>query len=182
MIKSARFCCFHIKMSSEPALQIDTNVNQTNVEIQLLPVVVENETEQPKEVTAAALEQVKEPVSELSADAEQLLTLVLTKSSIKTASNAYEIVVEVMQVAEALKAQKKTSSDKLILVLSVIEHIAKGADGISGTSDDLIKPEILHQIRMLLDNKLVASFINTAVSLAKGNFHVDASCNCCTIC
>ena len=40
-------------------------------------------------------------------------------------------------------------------VVEVIEELAKGADGIEGTKDDLISPDVMAKLRVLLRHDLV---------------------------
>lgn len=40
-------------------------------------------------------------------------------------------------------------------LISIIESIAAGADGISGTDDDIISPDVLDTLKMLLKHRVV---------------------------
>lgn len=44
-------------------------------------------------------------------------------------------------------------------VMSIIEKIAAGADGISGTEDDIVSLEVLETVRVLLDHKVVNELV-----------------------
>jgi hypothetical protein len=41
------------------------------------------------------------------------------------------------------------------LLLQLLNHVANGEDGIAGTDDDLISPEIMVKLRYLLENNMI---------------------------
>ena len=59
-----------------------------------------------------------------------------------------------------------TPSQRENLVLSIIERISKGLDGIEGTSDDIISQETMNTIRVLLQNNLIEGIINGLIKVS----------------
>jgi len=101
---------------------------------------------------------------------ESLIKRVFTENKLRNAISAYEIILEIMTIVEKHKTAKKESGRKLQLALNILEQVAKGLDCKEGTDDDIIKPEVMSQVRVLLDNKLVEGFIESAIALSKGIF------------
>ena len=85
------------------------------------------------------------------------------------------------QLIESLRKNPPASALELVRVvqtyvksddvISVIENIAAGADGISGTDDDLVPSAILETLRVLLKHKVVHELASEFVSSAP-------SCGC----
>lgn len=77
------------------------------------------------------------------------------------------------KLIEILKRNPPTSAVELIRtvqlyvkgddIMSVIENIAAGADGISGTDDDIIPRDILETLRVLLKHRVVHELVNESV-------------------
>lgn len=70
------------------------------------------------------------------------------------------------KLVETLKSNPPTSAIELIRTVQmyvkdennlifVVESIAAGADGISGTDDDIISPAVLETLRVLLKHRVV---------------------------
>ena len=55
-------------------------------------------------------------------------------------------------------------------VMGLVEKIAAGADGISGTEDDLISPEILETVRILLKHDVVNDIVKEFPQLKQSCF------------
>lgn len=161
--------------NQSPNLQIDVSVNQSDVDVELVNA---NKSLPRSQDSESLLKQVKEPEEpiNLDADVQQLLSIFLNKQELKTATNAYQVVLTVVQAVDQFASQqptKKTSASKLKLAMKVVEHFAKGADGVSGTSDDLISADLVKGVTFLLNNKLVETFIETAISVTKGIFNIN---------
>lgn len=53
------------------------------------------------------------------------------------------------------------------LLLQLLNYVANGEDGIAGTDDDLISPEIMMKLRYLLENNMVHDLADM-VKIQKG--------------
>ena len=76
-----------------------------------------------------------------------------------------------MEIAEKIFLHDPIA--KKNLVLSIIERISKGLDGIEGTSDDIISQETMNTIRVLLQNNLIEGIINGLIKVSKQLFNFN---------
>lgn len=51
------------------------------------------------------------------------------------------------------------------VLLQVLERVAKGNDGMDGTADDLLSPDMMKQLRMLLDTSVAGDIITLAYGI-----------------
>ena len=101
---------------------------------------------------------------------DAIINLFKNKDKLKVAT-ALDIISMIMEIAE--KIFLHDSIAKKNLVLSIIERISKGLDGIEGTSDDIISQETMNTIRVLLQNNLIEGIINGLIKVSKQVFNFN---------
>jgi hypothetical protein len=101
---------------------------------------------------------------------DAIINLFKNKDKLKVAT-ALDIISMIMEIAE--KIFLHDSIAKKNLVLSIIERISKGLDGIEGTSDDIISQETMNTIRVLLQNNLIEGIINGLIKVSKQLFNFN---------
>lgn len=106
--------------------------------------------------------------------APQIITLIAEKKiDIKS---AVDIVKVTMQEVEKMKSLSGLAKQKI--VLEVIKDIAKGPDGISGTSDDLIPEHIMAGVHTLIEHELLPAIINVIIDASNGKLDVNKVSGC----
>ena len=89
--------------------------------------------------------------------------------------NIFTLIKQIVKIIdETNKSSKIKLSDpeKHDVVMSIILDVAKGKDGILGTSDDIIPPKVIEEIKMMKDTSLLSdciSLINDAMRKKKCN-------------
>lgn len=89
--------------------------------------------------------------------------------------NIFTLIKQIVKIIdETNKSSKIKLSDpeKHDVVMSIILDVAKGKDGILGTSDDIIPPKVIEEIKMMKDTSLLSdciSLINDAMHKKKCN-------------
>lgn len=74
---------------------------------------------------------------------------------------------------EAMNAYKNLSgTEKKALLVRALTIIANGADGIPGTSDDVISPHLLNTIRTVIEGNMLDNMINIIADASKGRFDI----------
>lgn len=81
-------------------------------------------------------------------------------------TNSFMLIFHGIKIVE--KYKNLSGKQKSELLMSVIEDIAKGADGIAGTEDDLISQEVIKEINVLVSSGLLSSSISVIYSAFKG--------------
>ena len=98
-----------------------------------------------------------------------MLTEMIKQREIET-NNIFTLIKQIVRIIdETNKSSKKKLShpEKHDIVMSIILDVAKGKDGILGTSDDIIPPKVIEEIKMMKDTSLLSdciSLINDAMS------------------
>ena len=101
---------------------------------------------------------------------DAIINLFKNKDKLKVAT-ALDIISMIMEIAEKIFLHDPIA--KKNLVLSIIERISKGLDGIEGTSDDIISQETMNTIRVLLQNNLIEGIINGLIKVSKQVFNFN---------
>jgi hypothetical protein len=101
---------------------------------------------------------------------DAIINLFKNKDKLKVAT-ALDIISMIMEIAEKIFLRDPIA--KKNLVLSIIERISKGLDGIEGTSDDIISQETMNTIRVLLQNNLIEGIINGLIKVSKQLFNFN---------
>jgi hypothetical protein len=81
------------------------------------------------------------------------------------------LISKIMEIVE--KIPNLSGKYKKECVISVLNEIAKGIDGIEGTEDDLIPGYIMKGLKFMLNNKIAENVIDTVVSASKGLLNVN---------
>jgi hypothetical protein len=79
--------------------------------------------------------------------------------------SAMDLVARAIKLAESLPSLN--GDGKRAVVIAALERISAGVDGVSGTSDDLLAPEVMNGIRVILREGLITQTIDILVRLAK---------------
>lgn len=93
---------------------------------------------------------------------EAVTNVILMRFKAVTPENAMDVLKQVCQYAPSY-------DDALV----IIEQIAKGTDGIAGTSDDIISQEIVETLKVLVKQDLVGNLIRDLYQVDK------VLCKCC---
>ena len=151
-------------------LHIDTAIDHKHEPEIEISTIVHHSVTSVSEV-AVEVKHVEDPIESLSFFAKQVVIEVRQGQWIKTVKSAYDVITYLMKIVQTFKAQNKPlkGKEKLKIVLEVVEFIAKGADGIAGTSDDLFDGGIVMQAKLLIDNNLVGGFIENALMLSSSS-------------
>jgi hypothetical protein len=85
--------------------------------------------------------------------------------------SAVDVLGYLMQ--EADKLNSLNGDEKKTIVISILSDLAKGDDGITGTSDDILSPDVIKGINAMIDNNLVSCLINVLIDASKGNLDLN---------
>jgi hypothetical protein len=157
--------------STKPDLTIDVP-SPAKESIELNPTLspITEESNQPTEITIdeVKVEETKKEVSFQDQHDEiikkAIVNLFKDKDRLKVATSL-DIISMAMEIAETIFLHDSIS--KKILVLSIVEKISKGLDGIEGTSDDIISQETMNTICVLLQNHLIEGIVNGLIKASK---------------
>jgi len=135
----------------------------TEIQVENVAEKIENKIEEIKQ-------DVKTIISTKDAIVDQVYKqLFETKDRLKSAS-AFDIVVMCMELVETgLVAH----INKKEVVVAVLERIAKGVDGVEGTSDDLVSQDTIKMIKSILENSLIDGMIDVIVKASKKLFNIN---------
>tara|TARA_B100001250_G_scaffold403816_1_gene418872 strand:- start:1114 stop:1503 length:390 start_codon:yes stop_codon:yes gene_type:complete len=103
-----------------------------------------------------------------------ILTEMIKQREIET-GNIFSLIKQIVKIIDETNKSSKiklSSPEKHDIVMSIILDVAKGKDGILGTSDDIIPPKVIEEIQMMKDTSLLSdciSLINDAMSKKKCN-------------
>ena len=97
-----------------------------------------------------------------------MLTEMIKQREIET-NNIFTLIKQIVRIIDETNksSKKKLHPEKHDIVMSIILDVAKGKDGILGTSDDIIPPKVIEEIKMMKDTSLLSdciSLINDAMS------------------
>ena len=91
----------------------------------------------------------------------------MAKRNCTKSSSVAKIVLEVMTAIETSYDKTKTQNKKE-LACSILSHIAKGADGVANTADDIIDSATLTVLQSLISSNQIGDLIDSFVNVAKG--------------
>lgn len=103
------------------------------------------------------------------------LTDLLTNGASKSEllKNPIKLIAKSMELLHTQKHWKVLSgAEKKELLLGALETIAKGRDGVQGTSDDLLPADFVVTIKLMLERNLVSQVIDVVAATAKGHFDI----------
>lgn len=157
--------------STKPDLTIDVP-SPAKESIELNPTLssITEESNQPTEIKIdeVKVEETKKEVSFQDQHDEiikkAIVNLFKDKDRLKVATSL-DIISMAMEIAETIFLHDSIS--KKNLVLSIVEKISKGLDGIEGTSDDIISQETMNTICVLLQNHLIEGIVNGLIKASK---------------
>jgi hypothetical protein len=86
-----------------------------------------------------------------------------SKSAIELIKVGMELVSNLAQL-DGLERKK--------ILIAALEIIAKGKDGIAGTDDDMISPETLDMLEILLKRDLVGNLVEMLIDAYKGRLDI----------
>lgn len=99
---------------------------------------------------------------------KQLLVIIESKKI--GMSSAIHLIVSGMELLE--EYPNLSGKEKRQLLIVALTDIAKGNDGILGTSDDLISPFVLHQLETMLIGNLIEDVISVIIDAASGKLNI----------
>lgn len=97
--------------------------------------------------------------------------LVNLKTNNKTVNNVVDIITVCMELVE--KYPNLVGQEKSDLVIKVLEEIAKGPDGILGSSDDIIPANIIEILKTVLSLGIVQNIIDQIIRATKGQLTLN---------
>lgn len=74
--------------------------------------------------------------------------------------------------------EELTGAQKKALLVSALERIAHGPDGIPGTSDDILPPLVVHGLKVLIESEMIGDLIDLAHTAIKKSSWIK-KCACC---
>ena len=93
------------------------------------------------------------------------------RSLLSPSSTLKVLIVKAIEFVDKfphLSGQEKKDS-----ALDLLKSIANGPDGISGTSDDIIQPQIIEAIQQIMNTNILWDIIDSIVESSKGNFDIN---------
>lgn len=85
--------------------------------------------------------------------------------------SAFSIVVKGMEILDNYK--QLSGQQKKEYIFAVVEELAKGADGISGTKDDILPPATVNALGALIRENILEGFIGIISDATKGKFDIN---------
>jgi hypothetical protein len=82
------------------------------------------------------------------------------------AASAMTIIHKGMELLNAFPGV--SGAEKKRILVSVLEQVSAGSDGILGTADDLLPEATLKSIKVMLEGDLVGDIVDTFVAITKG--------------
>lgn len=105
--------------------------------------------------------------------------IMLIKKAIKESKidvySPYSIIVKTMELLEHVKGM--SGSDKKKYIVTAIEEVAKGDDGIAGTADDLIPLSTVNKLKLMVEQDLIGDTIDLVVEATKGELNLNKAIN-----
>lgn len=86
-------------------------------------------------------------------------------------TSALSVVMRGMEIIDTYK--NLNGQQKKDYVYAVVKELAKGADGVAGTKDDLLPQSTVDALATIIRENLLGSFINIVSDAAKGKFDVN---------
>lgn len=109
---------------------------------------------------------------------DQLLSSKLSIMLLETVANkqipansAMSIIAKGMELMETFP--NMSGEQKQSLLMSVIEKVAAGSDGILGTADDILSKETVETLRLILEKNLLTDIAHLISDTAKGKFNIN---------
>lgn len=96
-----------------------------------------------------------------------MLTEMLRKKELDT-RNVFTLIKQIVTIVDETNKSSKiklTEPEKQDVVMSIILDVAKGKDGILGTSDDLIPESVIKEIHAMKDTSLLGDCIHLTTQL-----------------
>jgi hypothetical protein len=106
--------------------------------------------------------------------AENLATEIIAKcfGNNGAMSNPIDLIRSGMELVQTVSAIDMT--DRKACLISALQIVASGKDGICGTDDDLIEPETLKMLNILLQHNIVDHVVEALLDAAKGRLNIIA--------
>lgn len=112
-------------------------------------------------------------MEESEAIANKLIERCLDKDcTAVTADNAFSFIKTGIELVS--KLTHISGPDRKLVLIAAIERIAKGSDGIVGTGDDILAPETLNMLEVLIEHNIVSPLIEVLLDAAKGRLNLCA--------
>ena len=83
-------------------------------------------------------------------------------------NSPFAIVTKGMEAVQGI--HNVSSAEKRSILQDVLSRIAVGKDGVAGTSDDILPPKVMDEIKRMLESGLIDDFMSVAKDIAKGRF------------
>tara|TARA_Y100000389_G_C17266538_1_gene415741 strand:- start:162 stop:512 length:351 start_codon:yes stop_codon:yes gene_type:complete len=114
-----------------------------------------------------------------------MLTEMIKQRELET-GNIFTLIKQIIAIIKKANKSKKmkiSEVEKHDIVMSIILDVAKGKDGILGTSDDIIPLKVINEIKTMHDTSLLSdciSLINDTMS--KKRFNIPKCVYCVSKC
>ena len=158
-------------MSSTPVVESKPVVVESKpVVVESKPVVVESKPVVPKSPTDRITELKSQKISILLKEA-------IANDEVDPLS-PMEIIAKGMELLEnlpELKSKKGPPIDKKKVLIDTIKRVAIGADGISGTDDDIIPESCVKSLVTLINQDLIGDVTNVFHDISTGKFKLSSA-------
>ena len=157
-------------MSSTPVVESKPVVVESKPVVESTPVVVESKPVVPKSPTDRITELKSQKISILLKEA-------IANDEVDPLS-PMEIIAKGMELLENLpevKSKKGPPIDKKKVLIDTIKRVAIGADGISGTDDDIIPESCVKSLVTLINQDLIGDVTNVFHDISTGKFKLSSA-------
>lgn len=105
--------------------------------------------------------------------AQQLISRCFNKECASvTPDNAFSFIKTGMELVSSIASL--SGEERKECLIMALELIAKGKDGIAGNEDDLLAPETVHKIEIMIKHNIIGPLVEVLLDAAKGRMNIDA--------
>jgi hypothetical protein len=92
-------------------------------------------------------------------------------------NNPFTIITKSMEILE--KVRGMSGKEKKAYIVNAIEAIARGDDGIFGTTDDLIPERVVLTLKTMIEQDMIGNAVQLVTDATKGKFDINTAQKTC---
>lgn len=105
--------------------------------------------------------------------AQQLIQRCFNKDCVSvTPDNAFSFIKTGMELVSNIASL--SGEERKECLIMALELVAKGKDGIAGNEDDLLAPETVHMLEIMIKNNIIGPLVEVLLDAAKGRMNIAA--------
>lgn len=85
-------------------------------------------------------------------------------------SNPLAIVGKALEILKSYGSF--SNEEKATFITQALTKIAAGADGVYGTADDVIPPQVIDAVKVLIEKQLISDIVHLVLDAVRGKFDV----------